>query len=80
MSEKKAKPTKAAKASEPVVTAVNYISSRQESAPFDLKIGEDIIKPVLMRDNSLVWPIPKALLSRAKNHAHIATGRLIEEK
>ena len=59
---------------------VNYINPRQEDAPFSLKIGDSIIKPIVQPNNSYIWAIPKEILSQALRHSFIVTGRLIAEK
>ena len=74
MSEKKVAP-----ANKKETGTVNYINTRAETSPFSLKIGEEIIKPVIRPDNSFVWPIPRELLNQALRHTHLITGRLIPE-
>ena len=59
---------------------VNYVNPRQEDAPFSLKVGDSIVKPVVLSDDSYIWPIPKEILSQALRHSFITTGRLIAEK
>ena len=59
---------------------VNYVNPRQEDAPFSLKVGEHIIKPIIQPDNSYIWASPKEILSQALRHSFIMTGRLIAEK
>jgi hypothetical protein len=75
MSEKKVAP-----ANKKETGAVNYINTRAESSPFSLKIGDEIIKPVIQANNSFIWPIPRELLTQAQRHTHLITGRLIAEK
>ena len=58
---------------------VNYINPRQEDAPFSLKVGDSIVKPVIQPNESFIWPIPKEILSQALRHSFITTGRLIAE-
>lgn len=74
MSEKKAAPAK-----QPERGTIDYVSARAESAPFALKIGDSIVKPVIQPNNSYVWPIPKELHAQALRHTHILTGRLTEK-
>ena len=64
----------------PETGTVNYINTRAESAPFNLKVGDTIVKPVIQPNNSFVWPIPKEILSQALRHTHLVTGRLTAEK
>tara|TARA_R110002167_G_scaffold296140_1_gene500627 strand:+ start:174 stop:395 length:222 start_codon:yes stop_codon:yes gene_type:complete len=59
---------------------VNYVNPRQEDAPFSLKVGEHIIKPIIQPDDSYIWSIPKEILNQALRHSFITTGRLISEK
>tara|TARA_R110002126_G_scaffold33758_5_gene105412 strand:- start:170 stop:391 length:222 start_codon:yes stop_codon:yes gene_type:complete len=59
---------------------VNYINPRQEDAPFSLKVGNSIVKPIIQSNDSYIWPIPKEILSQALRHSFIVTGRLIAEK
>jgi len=64
----------------PETGTVNYINTRAESAPFNLKVGDEIVKPVIQPNNSYVWPIPKQILNQALRHTHLVTGRLTAEK
>lgn len=77
MSEKK---TASKPETKPETGTVNYINTRAESAPFSLKIGDITVRPVIQRNNSFIWPIPKAILSQALRHTHLITGRLVAEK
>ena len=79
MSEKKTV-RKPAPEKTPETGTVNYINTRSESAPFNLKVGDTTVKPVIQADNSFVWPIPKEILSQALRHTHLVTGRLTAEK
>ena len=58
----------------------NYINPRQEDAPFSLKVGDSIVKPIIQSNDSYIWPIPKEILDQALRHSFITTGRLIAEK
>ena len=65
--------------SAPAVTTIDYISPRVGDAPFTLKVGDELIKPVVQSNGSHIWPVPKSIHAQALRHSHIVTGILVEK-
>ena len=65
--------------SSPEDTAIEYISPRVGDAPFTLKVGDVLIKPVVQSNGSHIWPVPKSIHAQALRHSHIITGILVEK-
>lgn len=65
--------------SEPKATTIEYISPRNGDAPFTLKVGDVLIKPVVQSNGSHIWPVPKSIHAQALRHSHLITGILVEK-
>jgi hypothetical protein len=73
----KTKPAKAAPA-KAAPKDVSFTTSGDEPAPFNLRIGSEVIRPVRSADGKLVWIVPADLLEQFDRHTFVQTGRIVK--
>ncbi len=59
---------------------INYVNSRVEGSPFNIKIADTTIRPLHMSDGSFVWRVPAELKDNLAKHTLVQTGRIVAEK